>query len=61
MDHGNRLKDIMKTVHPHPSITEGIQECLRTLLGKSIFKPEAFPRDIVFKTWAPSTEGANGQ
>ncbi|WP_372998679.1 NAD(P)/FAD-dependent oxidoreductase [Sulfurimonas sp.] len=54
MDHNVRLGDIMKTVHPHPSMTEGIQECIRTLLGKSIFKPEAFPQYISFKSWKPN-------
>ncbi len=53
MDHNVRLGDIMKTVHPHPSMTEGIGECIRTLLGKSIFKPEAFPQYISFKSWEP--------
>ncbi len=53
MDHDNSLNEIMKTVHPHPSMTEGIQECIRTLLGKSILKPEAFPEHISFKVWRP--------
>lgn len=50
---GQRLSDIMKTVHPHPSISEGIQECLRTLSSKTIFKQKAFPDKIKFKTWEP--------
>jgi len=54
MDHNVSLGDIMKTVQPHPSMTEGIQECIRTLLGKSIFKPEAFPQYISFKSWSPN-------
>ena len=29
-------------VHPHPSIVEGIQECVRMLLGKSIYKSSVF-------------------
>ena len=29
-------------VHPHPSIIEGIQECVRMLLNKSIFKASIF-------------------
>ena len=53
MDHNVSLGDIMKTVHPHPSMTEGIQECIRILLGKSIFKPEAFPQYVSFKSWKP--------
>ena len=56
MDHNVSLGDIMKTVHPHPSMTEGIGECIRTLLGKSIFKPEAFPQYISFKCWNPEDE-----
>jgi len=51
MDHKKNLKEIMKTTHPHPSMTEGIQECLRTLVGKPILKPEAFPNHIKFKVW----------
>ncbi|MEA1953622.1 MAG: NAD(P)/FAD-dependent oxidoreductase [Campylobacterota bacterium] len=51
MNNNTRLNDIMKTIHPHPSISEGIQECLRILKGKSIMKPEAFPKQIKFKVW----------
>jgi dihydrolipoamide dehydrogenase len=51
MNSNTRLDDIMKTTHPHPSISEGIQECLRILKDKSIMKPEAFPREIKFKVW----------
>jgi dihydrolipoamide dehydrogenase len=39
MDEG--IEEIAECVHPHPSITEGIQECVRMLLGKSLFKPDA--------------------
>jgi len=53
MDNDVSLGEIMKTVHPHPSMTEGIQECIRVLLGKSIFKAEAFPQYISFKSWKP--------
>jgi dihydrolipoamide dehydrogenase len=53
MDHDVSLGDIMKTVHPHPSITEGIGECIRILLCKSIFKPEAFPQYVSFKIYNP--------
>jgi dihydrolipoamide dehydrogenase len=53
MDHKKNLKDILKTTHPHPSMTEGIQECLRTLVGKPVMKAEAFPDHIKFKVWNP--------
>lgn len=35
------IEELAECVHPHPSITEGIQECVRMLLGKSMFKPGA--------------------
>ncbi len=35
------IEELAECVHPHPSITEGIQECVRMLLGKSLFKPVA--------------------
>ncbi len=37
MDKG--IEELAECVHPHPSIVEGIQECVRMLLGKSLFKP----------------------
>lgn len=39
MDKG--IEELAECVHPHPSITEGIQECVRMLMGKSLFKPTA--------------------
>jgi dihydrolipoamide dehydrogenase len=53
MDQDKGLTDIMKSIHPHPSITEGIQECLRLLTGKSIYKPLAFPHAMKIRTWKP--------
>lgn len=40
MDKG--IEELAELIHPHPSIIEGIQECLRVLKGKSILKPEVF-------------------
>lgn len=36
------LAQIDRCVHPHPAIPEGVQECARLLLGRSILKPEIF-------------------
>lgn len=36
------IHELVDLIHPHPSIIEGIQECLRMLLNKSIFKSEVF-------------------
>ncbi len=53
MNEKNSLDEILKTIHPHPSLTEGIQEALRVFKNKSIFKPYAFPDLIRTKTWHP--------
>jgi dihydrolipoamide dehydrogenase len=36
------IEELAELIHPHPSIIEGIQECIRMLLGKSIYKPYIF-------------------
>jgi dihydrolipoamide dehydrogenase len=48
------IEELAECVHPHPSITEGIQECVRMLLGKSLFKPEAMKGKLSCRT---STSG----
>ena len=53
INQGNSLKEVMRVVHPHPSITEGIQECLRVFNNESIYKPMAFPNYIRVWEWKP--------
>jgi len=48
MDKG--IEELAECVHPHPSITEGIQECVRVLLGKSLFKPYVYSSEITCRT-----------
>jgi dihydrolipoamide dehydrogenase len=48
MDKG--IEELAECVHPHPSITEGIQECVRTLLGKSLLKPDAMKGKVSCRT-----------
>src|SRR6187551_73858 len=48
MDKG--IEELAECVHPHPSITEGIQECVRVLLGKSLFKPSALRDKVTCRT-----------
>ncbi len=42
IDQGATLEDIDYCVHPHPAITEGVQECARLLLGRGLLKTRAF-------------------
>jgi len=45
IDQEATLDDIDHCVHPHPAITEGVQECARMLLGRSVMKVEVFGRE----------------
>jgi dihydrolipoamide dehydrogenase len=53
MDQDKGVAEIMKSIHPHPSITEGIQECLRLLQNKSVYKPHVFPNAMRIRSWKP--------
>ena len=53
MDQGKGVEDVLKSVYPHPTITEGIEECLRMLLDKSVFKPRCFPDQLKLYRWSP--------
>jgi dihydrolipoamide dehydrogenase len=43
---GRGVRDLANLIFPHPAITEGLQECARMLLGKSIVKPKVFNRHL---------------
>lgn len=60
MDQGQGVADVLKSVYPHPTITEGIEECLRMLLDKSIFKPHAFPELLQIRRWHPDMVAEKG-
>ncbi|SDP60103.1 dihydrolipoyl dehydrogenase family protein [Desulforhopalus singaporensis] len=55
MDQGQGVLDVLKSIYPHPTIVEGIEECLRMLVKKSIFKPYPFPDLLKVKSWHPET------
>jgi dihydrolipoamide dehydrogenase len=44
---------LLKSMYPHPTMSEGIQECLRMIEGKSVYKPEAFPDLLHIRRWHP--------
>lgn len=46
---GKGIEELAELIHPHPSLIEGIQECVRMLLGKSIFKPHVFQKVMKYK------------
>ncbi|MEP4534930.1 MAG: NAD(P)/FAD-dependent oxidoreductase [Cyclobacteriaceae bacterium] len=50
MDTG--IHELAELIHPHPSIIEGIQECGRMLLGKSMLKPAVLRNAMTCKTFS---------
>lgn len=56
INQGNSLNEVLKIFYPHPSVAEGIQECLRVIKSRSIFKPEAFPDLINVREWHPDNQ-----
>ncbi|MEJ2038678.1 MAG: NAD(P)/FAD-dependent oxidoreductase [Desulfosarcinaceae bacterium] len=44
---------VLNSMYPHPTMSEGIQECLRMLEDKSVYKPNAFPELLRIRRWDP--------
>ena len=43
---GRSIHDLTELLHPHPAVTEALQDCVRMLLGSSILKPHVFPSEL---------------
>lgn len=50
MQHNRSARELGEVVHPHPAITEGVQDCVRMLEGTSIYKPHVFNTDLRLST-----------
>jgi dihydrolipoamide dehydrogenase len=44
--HGRGVRDLAELLHPHPAVTEALQDCVRMLLGSSIMKPHVFQSSL---------------
>lgn len=53
MSLGRSVRDLAELLHPHPAITEALQECARMLIGTSIYKPDVFPSQLRLATVRP--------
>lgn len=49
------IEELAHMIHPHPSIVEGIQEAVRMLLGKSVYKSTVFKDKL--KCYRRSVDG----
>jgi dihydrolipoamide dehydrogenase len=43
IERGGTVQDIDRCFHPHPAVPEGVQECARLLLGRSVHHPKLHP------------------
>jgi len=55
---GRSLHDLAELLHPHPAVTEGLQDCVRMLLGRSIMKPHVFTSELRLSAVHYSDSGA---
>ena len=39
-------RELAELLHPHPAVTEGLQDCVRMLVGSSIYKPFVFRSEL---------------
>jgi dihydrolipoamide dehydrogenase len=46
------IQELAELIHPHPSIIEGIQECGRMLMGKSMLKPAVLRKAMSCKVYS---------
>jgi dihydrolipoamide dehydrogenase len=52
---GKGIDELAHMIYPHPSIIEGIQECVRMLLNKSIYKSSVFKDKLKCYVWENGT------
>lgn len=57
IQHARSAKELAELLHPHPAVTEGLQDCVRMLTGTSIFKPEVFRRELRLSRIGYSEDG----
>jgi dihydrolipoamide dehydrogenase len=53
MHQSKGIREMLHTLFPHPTMSEAIQECVRMLLGESVYKPHAFPESLKTWSWKP--------
>ena len=46
IQHGRSARELAELLHPHPAVTEGLQDCVRMLLGTSVYKPCVFQSEL---------------
>jgi dihydrolipoamide dehydrogenase len=57
IQHSRSARELAELLHPHPAVTEGLQDCVRMLTGTSIYKPEVFRRELRLSRIGYSEDG----
>jgi dihydrolipoamide dehydrogenase len=57
IQHGRCARELAELLHPHPAVTEGLQDCVRMLTGSSIYKPEVFRSELRLSRIAYADDG----
>jgi dihydrolipoamide dehydrogenase len=58
MQYGRSARELAELLHPHPAVTEGLQDCVRMLMGTSIYKPSVFRSELRLSRITYSDDGA---
>jgi len=58
IQHGRSARELGELLHPHPAVTEGLQDCVRMLTGTSIYKPCVFRSDLRLSRIGYEDDGA---
>jgi len=61
MQQGRSVRDLAELLHPHPAITECVQDCVRMLLGTSIHKPHVFQSQLRLSRVSYAPDGTPSQ
>jgi dihydrolipoamide dehydrogenase len=58
MQYGRSARELAELLHPHPAVTEGLQDCVRMLMGTSIYKPSVFRSELRLSRVTYADDGA---
>lgn len=61
MQHGRSVRELADLLHPHPAVTECVQDCVRMLLGTSIHKPHVFQSELRLSQVSYEADGTTSQ
>ncbi len=61
MQQGRSVRELAELLHPHPAVTECVQDCVRMLLGTSLNKPDVFQSELRLSRVTYGPDGSTSQ